>query len=37
MKWEGTVKGNTLEGEMTYWQGKMAPRNYWFQGTLVHE
>jgi len=37
MKWEGTVKGNTVEGEMTYWQGKKAPRNYWFRGTMVNE
>jgi len=37
MKWEGTVKGNTLEGVMTYWQGKKTPRSYWFKGSLVHQ
>jgi hypothetical protein len=36
-KWAGTVKGNTLEDEMTYWQGKKAPRNYWFHWTPFHE
>jgi len=37
MKWEGTAKGNTLEGVMTYWQGMKVPRNYWFRETLIHE
>ena len=37
MKWEETVKGNIKKGEMTYWQDKEMPRNYWCQGTLVHE
>ena len=35
MRWEGTSRGVTLEGVMTYWQGKKAPREYWFRGTLV--
>ena len=35
MRWYGTAQGNTLEGVMTYWQGKKAPREYWFRGTLV--
>src|SRR5271169_5889573 len=25
MRWEGTAKGDTLEGVMTYWQGEKAP------------
>jgi hypothetical protein len=37
MKWEEAAKGNTMKGEMTCWQGWKTPRNYWFQGTLVHE
>jgi len=37
MRWEGTVRGDTLEGVMTYWQGKKAPRAYWFRGTLVRQ
>jgi hypothetical protein len=34
MRWEGTMKGESLKGVMTYWQGKKAPREYWFKGVL---
>jgi hypothetical protein len=27
-------KGESLEGVMTYWQAKKAPRKYWFKGVL---
>lgn len=34
MRWVGTVKGDLLEGTMTYWEGKQAPAPYWFKATL---
>jgi hypothetical protein len=37
MRWEGTVKGEKLEGIMTYWQGKKTPKEYWFKGTLLRQ
>jgi hypothetical protein len=37
MRWEGTVKGEKLDGIMTYWQGKKAPREYWFKGALLRQ
>jgi len=37
MRWEGTARGDMLEGVMMYWQGKKAPREYWFRGTLVKQ
>jgi len=37
MRWEGTVKGERLEGVMTYWQGKKTPQEYWFRGALLRQ
>ena len=34
MKWSGVVRGETLEGTMTFWDDDGKARDYWFRATL---
>ncbi len=34
MKWRGTVKGEMLDGTVTWYKGSKAPKEYWFKGEL---
>ena len=35
MRWVGTVRGDRLEGTMTYWDAERQASEYWFKATLA--